>query len=322
MGADILGIAEHLDGVVAPSTFEVIGKAIALADASGGAAKIALLGSGTTAIASSLASTGVEVLHTEDASLRDYTPDAYGQVLRGLLASIAPRLVLAAHTAQGTDLAPAIAASADLPLVTNCVDLSLEAGTLLATRRMFNEKVEGVFELSSDRAYVATLRPGATKPARASPGGRVSSVPVALDPTKIPTRVLRLERPEVSDVDIGSADVVVAAGRGIQKKENLALVEALAKRLGGVVGASRPLTDNEWLPKARQVGQSGKTVRPKLYLACGISGAMQHVSGMKDSEFVVAINTDPSAPIFEVAHLGVVANVLELIPALLKELGP
>jgi len=112
----------------------------------------------------------------------------------------------------------------------------------------------------------------------------------------------------------------VSAGRGLGKKENLPLVEELAKALGGVVGASRPLTDLEWLPKTRQVGQSGKTVRPKLYIACGVSGAMQHVAGMKDSGLIVAINTDPSAPIFEVAHYGVVANVLEFLPALLKEL--
>ena len=131
---------------------------------------------------------------------------------------------------------------------------------------------------------------------------------------------MRYEKPQVQDIDIASADIVVSAGRGIKEKKNLALVEEFARAIGGVVGASRPLTDMEWLPKTRQVGQSGKTVRPKLYVACGISGAMQHIAGMKDAGLIVAINTDPTAPIFEVAHIGFVANVLELLPAAIKEL--
>jgi len=133
-------------------------------------------------------------------------------------------------------------------------------------------------------------------------------------------RFARIERPTVQDIDLAAADVIVSAGRGIQKKENLPLIEEFAKAVGGVVGASRPLTDMDWLPKTRQVGQSGKTVHPKLYVACGISGAMQHVAGMKDAGLIVAINTDPSAPIFEVAHVGFVADVLKLLPATLKEL--
>ncbi len=143
---------------------------------------------------------------------------------------------------------------------------------------------------------------------------------VSIETGTIRTKFLALERPEVADIDLSSSDVIVSAGRGIQKRENLAIVEEFAKAVGGVVGASRPLTDMEWLPKTRQVGQSGKTVRPKLYVACGISGAMQHVAGMKDAGLIIAINTDPSAPIFEVAHVGFVADVLKLLLATLKEL--
>jgi len=143
---------------------------------------------------------------------------------------------------------------------------------------------------------------------------------VSIDPAAVRVKFVRMERPEVSDIDLSSADVIVSAGRGIQKKENLRIVEEFAKAIGGVVGASRPLTDMEWLPKTRQVGQSGKTVKPKLYVACGISGAMQHIAGMKDAGLIIAINTDPTAPIFEVAHVGFVANVLELLPAVIKEL--
>ncbi len=233
---------------------------------------------------------------------------------------MAPRLLLVAHTAQGYDLAPGLAGALDLPLAANCVQVRLEGGKLVATRRLLNEKVQGEFEIASERPYVVTLRPGSAKPAEPAAGGQVTPVAVTVDPARARTKCLGLERPQVSDVDLASADIIVSAGRGIQKKENLVLIEDFAKSLGGVVGASRPLTDMEWLPKTRQVGQSGKTVRPKLYVACGISGAMQHVAGMKDSGFIVAINTDPSAPIFEVAQVGIVGNLLQILPLVLKEL--
>ena len=209
----------------------------------------------------------------------------------------------------------------DLPLVTNCLAVDLEGDRLVATRRLLNEKVQAQVEIRSDRPIVVTMRPGAVKamgPARGMM--TVTEVPVTLDPSSIRETFVRLERPQVQDIDLSTADIIVSAGRGIQKKENLALVEEFAKAIGGVVGASRPLTDMDWLPKTRQVGQSGKTVRPKLYVACGISGAMQHVAGMKDAGLIVAINTDPTAPIFEVAHVGFIADALKLLPATLKEL--
>jgi len=321
MERDILILTEHLEGKLAPSTPELIGKGRELAAQSGGSVKAAILGHGVGPLAEAVARYGVEVFQVEDPALAEYTEGGYGQAILALLASLSPRVLLLAHTAQGYDLAPGIAGQADLPLVTNCVDVRLEGDVLVATRRLLNEKVQGEFALASDRTYVVTLRPGSGTPAEAAEGGRVTPMPIPLDPGKIRTRFLGLERPQVEDIDIASADVIVAAGRGIQKRENLVLVETLAKLLGGVVGASRPLTDLEWLPKTRQVGQSGKTVRPKLYVACGISGAMQHVAGMKDSGFIIAINTDPSAPIFDVAHVGVVANVLQLLPAVIKELG-
>ena len=320
MGQDILVVAEHMEGKLAPSTLELVAKGRDLAAQSGGAVKAALLGHGAGALAQSLAGYGVEVLHVDDPSLAEYSDGGYGQAVRSLVESVAPRVVLVAHTAQGYDLAPGLAGAADLPLVSNCVEARLDGGKLVATRRLLNEKVQGEFEVASDRPYVVTLRPGSTKPAEPAPGGKVTPTPAAVDASKVRTKFLSIERPQVSDIDIAAADVIVSAGRGIQKKENLALVEELAKALGGVVGASRPLTDMEWLPKTRQVGQSGKTVRPKLYVACGISGAMQHVAGMKDAGLIVAINTDPSAPIFEVAHVGIVGNVLQILPLVIKDL--
>jgi len=320
MGRDVLVVAEHLEGTLAPSTIELIAKGRDLAAQSGGSPKAVVLGHGVSTVAESIAGYGLEVLHVDDPAFEAYTADGYGQVLQRLIETDAPRLVLLVHSAQGYDLAPALAARANLPLATNCTDLRLEGQALVVTRRLFNEKVQAEFEFASDRPCVATVRPGSAKPAEPSAGGKVVPVAAAIDPSTVRARFLRLERPSVEDIDIAAADVVVSAGRGIQKKENLALVEEFAKRLGGVVGASRPLTDLEWLPKTRQVGQSGKTVRPKLYIACGISGAMQHVAGMKDSGLIIAINTDPSAPIFEVAHVGIVGNVLEILPLILKAL--
>ncbi len=320
MGKDILLLAEHLEGKLAPSTLELVAKARELAAASGGVAKAGLFAHNASGLAQTLAGYGVEVLHVEDPALAEYTEGGYGQAAKALLASVAPRIVLVAHTAQGYDLAPSLAGTLDLPLAANCLEVRLEGDTLVVLRRMLNEKVQGEFGFDSDKPFLVTLRPGATKPAEPSAGGKVTPTPVPIDGSKLGASFLGLERPQVADVDLAAADVIVSAGRGIQKKENLALVEELAKVLGGVLGASRPLTDMEWLPKTRQVGQSGKTVRPKLYLACGISGAMQHVAGMKDSGLIVAINTDPSAPIFEVAHVGIVGNVLQILPLVLKDL--
>ena len=317
---DVLIVAEHLEGHLAPSTVELIAAGRGLASQSGGAARVALLGHDVRSVADSLASFGAEVLLIDDPALAEYTDDGYAQATRAVLASAKPRLLLLAHTSQGYDLAPSLAGAMDLPLLTNCVGLRFDGDRLVATRRILNEKVQAEVEIASERTVVATLRPGSSKPAGPAADGKVTPMFVSIDATKMRSKFLRLERPQVQDIDIGSADVVVAAGRGIQKKENLPLIEEFAKTIGGVVGASRPLTDMEWLPKTRQVGQSGKTVRPKLYVACGISGAMQHVAGMKDAALIIAINTDPSAPIYEVAHYGFVADVLKLLPAVLKEL--
>lgn len=316
-------MAEHLEGQTAPSTVELIAAGRDLAGASGGRARIVVLGHGVNELATHLAGYMLDVLVADHPSLAEYTSDAYVQAVRGIVDAMHPRIVLVAHTAQGYDFAPALAGAMDLPLLTNCLALRAEGDRLVTLRRILNEKVQAEFEIRSERPIVVTLRPGAVTPA--SPGREmmnVTAVPVTIDPAKVRGKFVRLERPQVEDIDLSSADVIVSAGRGIQKKENLALIEEFAKAIGGVVGASRPLTDMEWLPKTRQVGQSGKTVRPKLYIACGVSGAMQHVAGMKDAGLIIAINTDPTAPIFEVAHLGFVADVLKLLPATLKELKP
>jgi electron transfer flavoprotein alpha subunit len=318
---EVLVVAEHLEGRIAPSTLELIAAGRELVERTGAAVRLVVLGHGIQDLARHLAGYTADVFVVDHPSLSEYTGDAYVLAIRALVESMNPRFVLVAHTAQGYDLAPALAGAMDLPLVTNCLALELEGDRLVVTRRILNEKVEGKFEITSGRPIVVTVRPGAIKPTGTARGmASVTDAQVSMDASALRTKFLRLERPGTEDIDLSGADIIVSAGRGIQKKENLALIEDFAKAIGGVVGASRPLTDMDWLPKTRQVGQSGKTVRPKLYVACGISGAMQHVAGMKDAALIVAINTDPSAPIFEVAHVGFVADVLKLLPATLKEL--
>lgn len=319
MAGDVLVVAEHREGALVGLTLELVTAARRMTASSGGSVKALLLG-GSDAIAGSIAATGVEVLHASDPAWEHYTVGGYTQGVAAALSDHAARAVLFPHSSQGFDVAPCLAATVHAPIVTNVVDVAIDGEALVATRRILNEKVQVDFAVTSTAPWIVTVRPAAFKGAGAADGGRVTPISLPVDASKIRTRFLRYEKPTVQDIDISGADVVVSAGRGIQKKENLGLVEEFARLLGGVVGASRPLTDLEWLPKTRQVGQSGKTVRPKLYIACGISGAMQHIAGMKDSGLIVAINTDPSAPIFEVAHVGLTANVLELIPIVVKAL--
>src|SRR3989475_9140511 len=313
MAGGVLVIAEHLEGKVAPSTLELIAAATNLR-VDRHDVRVVVLGHGVKDLTRHLTEYTVDVLLADHPLLTEYTGDAYVQAVRGIVESTHPRLVLVAHTAQGYDLAPALAGTMDLPILTNCLAIDLQEGRLVASRRILNEKVQAEVEVRSDRPIVVTMRPGATPPQGTGRGmSSVTEVPVSIDPAAVRVKFVRTERPEVTDIDLSSADVIVSAGRGIQKKGNLAPVEAFSKAIGGVVGASRPLTDLEWLPKTRQVGQRGKTVRPKLYVACGISGAMHHVAGMKDAGLIVAFNTDPSAPSFEGGHGGLVAVVRRLL---------
>ena len=323
MPGGVLVIAEHLEGQVAPSTMELIAAATGLRAIDRHDVQLVVLGKGVKELARHLAGYTVDVLVADHPALSEYTGDGYVQALRSIVQSTKPRIVLVAHTAQGYDFAPALAGALDLPLVTNCLALDVDGDKIVAVRRILNEKVQAEVHVTSDRPIVVTMRPGAVPPPQGTGRGMMSvtEVPVTIDPSSMRVKFVRLERPSVEDIDLAAADIIVSAGRGIQKKENLAVIDQFAKAIGGVVGASRPLTDMEWLPKTRQVGQSGKTVRPKLYVACGISGAMQHVAGMKDAALILAINTDPTAPIFEIAHVGFVADVLKLLPATLKELG-
>ncbi len=318
---DVLVVVEHRDGRIQDATLEAMAKGLEVAKASGGRARAVVLGHGVEAVARATAAHGVDVLVGDHQALAPYTAEAYSQALRFLAEAHGPALLLAAHTATGYDFMPRLAGEAGLPLVTDCLDLALEDGRLQARKGAFNGKVLVELELSGKAPFVATLRPGVARAGEAAANpGQISAVSVQVDPSHIHRRAVGYERPETGDVDITQAEVIVAAGRGIKDKANLKLIEEFAQAVGGVVAGSRPIVDKEWLPWSRQVGSSGKTVNPKVYIACGISGATQHITGMKGAETIIAINTDPSAPIFEVATYGVVGDLFKIIPATIKQL--
>jgi len=322
MPQGVLIVSEHREGKIQAPTLEMIAKGRDFVSKHGGKLSVALFGHGVDALAGELAQYPVDqVLVGEHEALKFYTPEGYEQALKAVVDQVDPLIILIAHTTQGYDFAPRLAADWNLPIAAGCVDVVAEGQMVVVTRRALNEKIAVDLEFGGAQRYVVTIRAATFKPAeKGGVGAQTQKVQVHIDVAKIIRKFIGLEKPQVADVDIAAADVIVAAGRGIGKKENLALVQELAKMLGGVVGASRPITDAEWLPKSRQIGQSGKTIKAKLYIGCGISGAMQHVAGMKDSGLIIAVNTDPSAPIFEYAHYGVVGNVLEVLPALAKAL--
>ncbi len=319
----VLVVAEHRSGHVEETTLEAIAKGREVAEAAGVQLKVALLGKGVSSIASELAAYPVdEVLVVQDERLEDYTPEGYSGALSLLLQQEDYLLVVAGHTATGYEFLPRVAADLGKPAVTDAVNIQAEDSTVLVTRMGYNGKVAVELAVANANPCFVTLRPGVSKASeKVAQEASLREIDLDLSSVKIHRSVLGYEKPETEDIDISEADIIVAAGRGIKEKENLTLVEGLAKALGGVIAGSRPLIDKDWLPWSRQVGSSGKTVRPKLYLACGISGAMQHVTGMKGSQTIVAINVDPTAPIFAVAHYGIVGDLFKVIPELMKEIG-
>jgi len=314
--------AEHRQGELRDVTFEMLGKGQELAAAMDAPLAAVLLGHGVDDFATELAKHANQVVVVEDKRLEHFNSAVYQQVLAQLIAERKPSLVLMGQSAQGMDLAPSLATQLGLPLVTDCVGLEFEDGRIFAVREMYGGKVSAKVAFSKADTYMATVRQAAFPFEEGEPlGGEVIAVDSPMTEEITYRRFIEYVEAAVGDVDITQADVVVAVGRGIKEGDNMALVEKLAEAVGGVLAGSRPVVDAGWLPPDRQVGQSGKTVKPKLYLAVGVSGASQHVVGMKASSTIVAINKDPDAPIFKVAHYGIVDDLFKVVPALTAQLG-
>ena len=319
MANDVLVVAEHLGGKLSDTTFELLGKAVELAGATGGQAVVALLGA--PQLAAELGAAGV-VVSCDHPALANYSPEAYETVLSRVLEDRRPRLVLLGTTTAGLDLAGSLSVTWDAPVVSYVVDLHAEDGGLVATAQLYGGKMLAEVAVESERAVCAVT--AGSFPAAAGRSDAASTVE-AMDPPSsldsLRSCFLELIEPEAGDVDITTADLLVSVGRGIGSQDNLELVQELADAIGAPLSASRPVTDLGWLPKTRQVGKSGLKVKPKAYLAFGISGAPEHLEGMSDAELIIACNTDAKAPIFDVAHYGTTADLFDLVPELSEKLG-
>jgi electron transfer flavoprotein alpha subunit len=259
------------------------------------------------------------VLLCQAEGLAAYTPDAHQRALEAILRARAPRVTLVANTAMGMDLAAGLSGALDWPLVAYCREARVEGDRLVAVSQIYGGKILVEAEVGGPSALLSVL--AGSFPAEA---GRKAGSPAVEEVSPPPTeaarvRFKRLIKPEGGDVDITRETILVSVGRGIGSRDNIPIVEDLAEALGGALSASRPIVDQGWLPKTRQVGKSGMTVKPKLYLAIGISGAPEHLEGMRGAETIVAVNTDPNAPIFGVAHYGVVSDLFEVLPLLTEK---
>ena len=318
MANDILVLADHLRGQLSDTTQELVAKAKELAGATGGQAVVALLGAPDVATRITGADT---VLTVDHPALTDYTPEAWEKTLLHLVNERQPRLVLIANTTIGMDLGAGLSAAWGAPLVAYTVRLEADGSDIVATAQVYGGKLLAEVALTGDKG-ICTVVAGSFPAAGAgagSPAVEAVSPPAGLDDLK--TSFLAMVEPEGGDVDITAAELLVSVGRGIGSQDNLEEVQELADALGAPLSASRPITDAGWLPKTRQVGKSGLKVKPKVYLTFGISGAPEHLEGMRDAELVIACNTDAAAPIFDVAHYGTTVDLFDLVPALTDKAG-
>ena len=320
----ILVITELRQGKWNNTSFETLAAAQQIAKDTSSPVGALVIGKGISAFADELAAKNVtEVFRVEHDLLEGYTPDGYCIALKQVIESTKPDLVLFPHTYQVRDFAPKLAASLGKGMIGDCTGYRFENNQHVFVRQMFQGKTAADVIFQGAAPWFATFQAGAFRADQAEAGAAkapVNSVSLDLKPENIRTVPLELFREAKQAVDLTQAPIIVAVGRGIKEQKNLPLVENLAKVIGGEIAASRPICDEGWLPMDRQIGSSGQTVAPKLYLALGISGAIQHVVGMKGSRTVVAVNKDANAPIFEVADYGIVGDIFEVIPALAEEL--
>ncbi len=323
MACKILILAEHEGGAVREFTYELLGMAHRVAAAAGWDAsseiKAILLGQGVEGLAGEVAAGGAaEVIYVEGTALTEYTSDGYDRAIEAVVKDESPEMVLIGHSPNGWDTAPLVAAGLGVPLATECSAITIADGKPRFTRKVFNGKFVQEVEMGPARPLIATIQRGAATPPEGAKAGTVRKVAATVQEADLTSRFVEIKKGEAGAVDLTQAQVIVAGGRGIGSEEKFAVIRNLAEVLGGQVGASRPVTDIGWLPHEHQIGSSGVTVSPKLYVACAISGAIQHIVGMRGSGYIVAINKDADAPIFGVADVGVVGDVFEIVPALTR----
>jgi len=323
MSDTILVVVEQREGKLNRVSWETLVAGQKLAAETGWPLEAAVVGAGVSSIAGEIAGKKVgKVYDVEAGALESYTPDAFSAALKQFLESKQPRLVLMPHTYQVRDFIPKLATTMGRTVISDCTGFRKDGEKLLFTRQMFQGKFAADVSFTCEAPWFVTFQSGAFRGDQVEAGA--SAAPVEAVKVEVPADAIRTKpQPPFKEakqaVDLTQAEVIVSVGRGIKEQKNIDLAKQLADALGGEIAASRPICDSGWLPMDRQIGSSGQTVSPKLYLALGISGAIQHIVGMKGARSVVAVNKDHEAPIFEIADVAVVANLFDVVPALIEE---
>ncbi|MFX0019597.1 MAG: FAD-binding protein [Promethearchaeota archaeon] len=322
---DVWIVAEIKDERVRNVSFELLGKAIELADELKQNACVLLIGNNVKRFIQNFANCGAKKIYiAENEDLKDYHTETYSSVITGIISKYKPNIVLYPATINGRDLAPRIAATLKLGLTADCTGLSIKDGLLLQTRPAFGGNIMADIICPTTRPQMATVRPNVMEmaPIQDKVNAEIIEIPVKVDLPGLKVKTKELIRGTASEcgIPVCEADTIVSGGRGVGSKENFNIIENLARVLNAAVGASRAAVDLGWISKSQQVGQSGSTVSPKIYIACGISGTIQHLVGMKSSDIIIAINKDPEAPIFNVANYGIVGDLCEVVPLLTEAL--
>lgn len=321
---DVWVFAEQRGGTITPVVFELLGKGRDLADDIGGVKLCAiLLGQGLEDMTRQLFEAGAQTVYTAQSSLlKDYTADGYTKVIADAIHEFKPEIVLYGATHIGRDLAPRVAARVNTGLTADCTKLEIDPETkgILQTRPAFGGNLMATIKCPDHRPQMSTVRPGVMDQAQAQAGktGDVIPVTLKLQETDIRTRILEIVKTAKDMVSLTDAQIIVSGGAGLGDASGFELIRQFADRVGGVVGASRAAVDSGWIDHSHQVGQTGTTVKPKIYIACGISGAIQHLAGMQTSDLIIAINKNPLAPIFEVADYGITGDLYKVVPELME----
>jgi electron transfer flavoprotein alpha subunit len=318
---EIFALVEHRQGTIRDITFELLTAASVIANKSEGKVSALLLGSGVDGFVDQLKPWANEIIQIDDTKLEYFNADAYQKVLASLIRERKPWLTMIPQSGFGMDLAPSLAIALEYPLITDSFEIHVDSGELTAVRQLYGGKVNSWVKYKDETGYLMTIRASAFTAEEKGLSAEIVKVDSPLTEEIAGRKFIEYVEAAVGDVDISQADIVIGIGRGIKEKENLPVVQELADSIGGVLACSRPVVDAGWLPKDRQVGSSGKTIKPKLYLALGISGAFQHTAGMKGADLVVAVNKDCNAPIFGIADYGIIGDLFKVVPTLKEKIN-
>lgn len=319
MAQGILVFIEQRNGQVRKASLEALSEAYRQSKSVGGVVSAVVIGDNVQSIVPDLSHYKAAKAYTvEGADFAQYSTEAYAAGLAAAIKQADPRYVVAANTAMAKDLLPRVAARFDAPMVSDVMKIEAQGDKLIASRAMYSGKTMGSFDLKSDLSFL-TLRPNVFPLLESTNNNTAAVEPLSVTPDKVRARVTETKAAEGQKVELSEASIIVSGGRGIKGPENWPVLQNLCDALGAALGASRAVVDAGWIDHQHQVGQTGKTVSPQLYIACGISGAIQHLAGMSSSKVIVAINKDPEAPIFKHATYGLVGDVLEIVPKLAEE---